>query len=146
MTVVAGELRLGQVFTEDVVTGLTRSQIVQYAGASDDFNPLHVDEVFATTVAGYSSVVAHGMLTMGLSAKALTDLVGPGRLMRFGGRFLAIVVPGDSLTVVMEVDGVTREGDDVVVELDVTTRNQEGTAVFAGYAEARLPLARRVPS
>ena len=57
--------------TED----LTRTQIVQYAGASGDFNPLHTDEVYATKVAGYPSVFGHGMLTMALAGRLLTDWV-----------------------------------------------------------------------
>ena len=56
-----------------VADGLNRTQIVQYAGASGDYNPLHTDEVFATKVAGYPSVFAHGMLTMGLTGTLLTD-------------------------------------------------------------------------
>ena len=63
-----------------VVEDLKRTQIVQYAGASGDYNPIHTDEVFATKVAGYPGVFAHGMLTMGLTGRMLTDLVGDGRL------------------------------------------------------------------
>src|SRR5882724_10633464 len=70
------ELEVGSVHEQVVVENLTRTQIVQYAGASGDYNPLHSDEVFATKVAGYPSVFAHGMLTMGLSGTVLTDLTG----------------------------------------------------------------------
>src|SRR5208282_3902915 len=62
-----------------VVDNLTRTQIVQYAGASGDYNPLHSDEIFATQVAGYPSIFAHGMLTMGVTGRMLTDYVGDGR-------------------------------------------------------------------
>ena len=63
-----------------LVDDLTRTQIVQYAGASGDYNPLHSDEVFAREVAGYPGVFAHGMLTMGMTGRLLTDWVGDGRL------------------------------------------------------------------
>src|SRR5690606_22630866 len=56
-----------------LVRGLTRTQIGQYAGASGDFNPVHTDERFAVEAAGYPSVFAHGMLTMGMAARVLTD-------------------------------------------------------------------------
>jgi acyl dehydratase len=66
-TVRVGEVR-EVVLTEEV----TRTQLVQYSGASGDYNPLHSDERFATEVAGYPSVFAHGMLTMGITGRALT--------------------------------------------------------------------------
>jgi len=61
----ASELHVGDSHEEVVVDNLTRSQIVQYAGASGDFNPLHSDDLFAREVAGYPGIFAHGMLGMG---------------------------------------------------------------------------------
>jgi acyl dehydratase len=120
-----------------VVTDLARSAIVQYAGASGDFNPLHTDERYAQDVAGQPTVMAHGMLTMGLTGTALTSVVGEGRLVRFGGRFLGAVWPGDSLTVDLHVTDVTVSATGEVVELAISTRNQHGNPVFAGSAVAR---------
>ena len=60
-----------------VVDDLKRTQIVQYAGASGDYNPLHTDEIFATKVAGYPSVFAHGMLSMGMASLVLWWLDDP---------------------------------------------------------------------
>jgi acyl dehydratase len=116
-----------------IVDDLKRTQIVQYAGASGDYNPLHTDEVFATKVAGYPSVFAHGMLTMGMTGRAVTDLVGVESLVKFGGRFTSQVWPGDTLTVRATVESV----DDGVVSFALSTVNQEGTEVFSGYAAAR---------
>src|ERR1700681_2708103 len=99
MALKASALKVGDTHKERVVENLTRTQIVQYAGASGDYNPLHSDEVFATQVAGYPSVFAHGMLTMGMTGKMLTNFVGDGRLRKFGGRFVSQVWPGDTLTV-----------------------------------------------
>src|SRR5574338_1681476 len=81
-----------------LVENLTRTQIVQYAGASGNFNPIHHDEMFATRAAGYPSVFAHGMLTMGLTGRLLTDWLGDGVLREFGVRFVKQVFPGDTLT------------------------------------------------
>ena len=120
-----------------MVENLTRTQIVQYAGASGDYNPIHTDEVFATQVAGYPSVFAHGMLTMGMTGRMLTDLVGDGRLLRFGGRFTSQVFPGDDLTTTATVEAV-HEGDEPSVELKVSTANQDGVEVFSGQAAARI--------
>ena len=134
MALRASELEVGATFEATLVEDLKRTQIVQYAGASGDYNPLHTDEVFATEVAGYPSVFAHGMLTMGMTGRLLTDTVGDGRLTAFGGRFTAQVWPGDTLTATATVQAV----DDGTVELAVETVNQEGTTVFSGTATARV--------
>jgi acyl dehydratase len=137
MTAATSDLRIGQTYEEEVVTDLTRTQIVQYAGASDDFNPLHTDEIFATEVAGYPSVIAHGMLTMGLTGKALTNFVGIERLVQFGGRFLSVVWPGDSLVTRIKIVGHVAL-DEETVHLEIVTVNQHEKAVFAGLAIARV--------
>ena len=113
-----------------VVDDLTRTQIVQYAGASGDYNPLHTDEMFATKVAGYPSVFAHGMLTMGMTGRLLTDCVGDGRLTKYGVRFSKQVWPGDTLTAT--ADGrrpSARRTATWFADLSVVTLNQDGDMV-----------------
>ncbi len=127
-------LTVGQTFETVVVEDLKRTQIVQYAGASGDYNPLHTDEIYATKTAGYPSVFAHGMLTMGLTGQAIAGLVGAENLLRFGVRFTAQVWPGDTLTVRC---AVVRVGDGDA-EFSVSTVNGDGTEVVSGYAHARL--------
>ena len=134
MALKASELKVGDSHTERVVDNLTRTQIVQYAGASGDYNPIHTDEVYTTKVAGYPSVFAHGMLTMGLTGKMLANYVGDGRLTRFGVRFTNQVWPGDSLDAKATVTAIK----DSLVELEVVTTNQDGKEVVRGYAEARI--------
>jgi acyl dehydratase len=142
-TLRAGELAVGQTFETVVVTDLKRTQIVQYAGASGDYNPLHTDEIYATKIAGYASVFAHGMLTMGLTGQAISALVGPESLLRFGVRFTAQVWPGDTLTVRSTVVRIDEGDDGQVAELSVSTvarpaADGEGREVMSGYAYARL--------
>jgi acyl dehydratase len=139
VTLRAGDLKVGDLHTEVVVDDLTRTQIVQYSGASGDYNPLHSDEVFATQVAGFPGIFAHGMLTMGLTGKMVTNYVGDGRLRSFGGRFRAQVWPGDTLTARAEVVDLRSDDDGAgVVELRITTTNQDGVEVFTGEATATI--------
>jgi acyl dehydratase len=121
-----------------VVEDLTRTQLVQYAGASGDYNPLHSDDVFAREVGGYPGVFAHGMLTMGLTGRVLTDWVGDDSLLEFGVRFVAQVWPGDTLTVEAVVRELGERDGRPVAEIDIVTLNQDGTQVMAGTAVARL--------
>ena len=138
MALQASTLEVGATFEATLVEDLKRTQIVQYAGASGDYNPLHTDEVFATQVAGYPSVFAHGMLTMGMTGRLLTDTVGDGRLTSFGGRFTSQVWPGDTLTATATVEAVREEGGEHLVDLTVATVNQDGVTVFSGTATARI--------
>jgi acyl dehydratase len=138
MALKASELKVGDQREEVVVDDLSRTQIVMYAGASGDYNPLHTDEVFTTQVAGYPSVFAHGMLTMGMSGRVVTDWVGDGRLTKYGVRFSKQVWPGDTLTTTVTVSAVREEDGVPLADFTVSTRNQSGDEVVAGYATARL--------
>jgi acyl dehydratase len=138
MALKASALKVGDTHSETVVENLSRTQIVQYAGASGDYNPLHSDEVYTTQAAGYPSVFAHGMLTMGLTGKMLTNYVGPGRLSKFGVRFTNQVWPGDSLTAKATVAGLRQEGGHHFVDLTLSTVNQDGKEVVQGSASARI--------
>jgi acyl dehydratase len=138
MALKASQLEVGTKFEEPVVEDLKRTQIVQYAGASGDYNPLHTDEVFATKAAGFPSVFAHGMLTMAMTGRMLTDFVGDGRLTSFGGRFTSQVWPGDTLVASATVAAVREDAGQHFAELTVRTVNQDGADVFSGTATARL--------
>ena len=134
MALSASKLKVGDTHTARIVDDLKRTQIVQYAGASGDYNPLHTDEIFTTKVAGYPSVFAHGMLTMGMTGKMLTDYVGDARLTKYGVRFTSQVWPGDTL----DATATVKELKNGLVELDIETKNQDGVVVLSGYAEARV--------
>ena len=138
MALKAADLKEGQTFPQRLVEDLKRTQIVQYAGTSGDYNPLHSDEIFTTKVAGYPSVFAHGMLTMGMTGKLLTDTVGDGNLRKYGVRFTIQVFPGDTLDATATVKRVFEENGEKRVEFDVSTVNQNGQEVLKGYAEARV--------
>ena len=138
MALKASELSVGQTHEEVVVEDLRRTQIVQYAGASGDYNPIHTDELFAKKVAGYPTVFAHGMLTMGLTGKMLTNWVGDGRLTKFGLSFRSQVWPGDTLPAKAEVEALREEGGKHLVDLKLVTVNQDGREVAVGNASAHV--------
>ena len=134
MALKASELQVGDTHTERLVEDLKRTQVVMYAGASGDYNPVHTDELFTTKVAGYPGVFAHGMLTMGMTGMMLTNYVGDGRLTEFGVRFTNQVFPGDTLDSTATITAIN-EG---LVDIEVSTINQEGVEVAKGSAQARI--------
>ena len=138
MALKASQLKVGDTHVERVVENLSRTQIVMYCGVSGDYNPLHADEVYVTQKAGYPTVFAHGMLTMGLTGKMLTNYVGDARLTKYGVRFTSQVWPGDTLDAMATVKAVSERDGKRFVELDVSTVNQDGMPVLSGYAEARI--------
>lgn len=138
MPLSAGNLTAGETYQEVVVDDLSRTQLVMYAGTSGDYNPLHSDDLYSREVAGYPGVFAHGMLTMGLTGKMLTNYVGDGRLTNFGVRFTNQVWPGDTLTSTATVVEVRAEGGEHFVDLSLETTNQGGKTVVTGTATARI--------
>jgi acyl dehydratase len=99
-----------------------RAGLVRYAGASGDFNVIHWNERVATSV-GLPNVIAHGMLTMALAGRVLTDWVGdPGAIVEFGTKFTRpVVVPDDSDGATVEISGkVAAINDDGTVRISLT--------------------------
>jgi acyl dehydratase len=132
----ATKLNVGDTHEAIVIENVNRTHIVKYAGASGDFNPLHHDDGVAQNVAGYPSVFAHGMLSMGLTGRMLSDWLGPTNLKKYGVRFTRQVWPGDTLTAKGEVKEVADVDGQKVATIAVVTVNQNGEAVVEGEAVA----------
>ena len=116
---------------------LERMDLVRYAGASGDFNPVHTDEVFAKA-AGQPSPFGHGMFSMGLLGTALTDWVGIGNVREFGVRFVKQTWPGEVLRTKIVITDVRDEGGATVVALDCSLENADGETKVTGDATAVL--------
>ncbi len=136
-----------KLFFEEVAEGaeapavsheLTRTDLVMYAGASGDFNPMHHDELQAQA-AGLPSVFGHGMLTAGILASAVTDYVGVGNLRNYKVRFTKQTWPGETLTTRVVVQRKYDEHGEHWVDLECTVVNQDGEAKLTGVAVAVLP-------
>jgi len=114
---------------------LSRTDLVMYAGASGDFNPMHHDEV-AAQAAGLPSVFGHGMFTAGLLATAVTNYVGIGNLTSYRVRFTKQTWPGETLSTTIAVSE-KRPNNEIVLECAVV--NESGEAKIQGEAVAVLP-------
>jgi acyl dehydratase len=112
---------------------VARLDLIKYAGASGDFNPIHWNERIATSV-GLPNVIAHGMFTMAQAGRYVTEIAGgdPGAVAEFSVRFSApVVVPDDDKGATIEVSGTVAEQlDDGRVAIDVVAR-QDGTKVLS---------------
>lgn len=114
---------------------LTRTDLVMYAGASGDYNPMHHDEVQAQA-AGQPSVFGHGMFSMGFLGTAITDYVGVGNVRRFQVRFAKQTWPDEELRTTIVVTGKRTEGPDHLVDMDVRLLNADGEEKVVGEATA----------
>jgi acyl dehydratase len=117
-----------------------RRDLVRYAGASGDFNVIHWNERVATSV-GLPNVIAHGMLTMALAGRFVSDWAGdPGAVTEFGVRFSSpVVVPDDDKGALVEVSGVvTGQLDGNRVSVDVTARSGDAKVLTRAQAIVRL--------
>ena len=117
---------------------LTRTDLVRYAGASGDYNPMHHDEILATK-AGQPSVFGHGMFSMGLLGTAITDFVGAGSLTHYQVRFSRQTWPGEELRTSVVVKGKRQEDGKNLVDLECSLANAEGEVKVVGEATAALP-------
>jgi acyl dehydratase len=136
-----------QLYFEDVAVGdqapvrshvLNRTDLVMYAGASGDYNPMHHDEVKAVA-AGQPSVFGHGMFSMGFLGTAITDYVGIGHVRRFQVRFAKQTWPDEELSTKIVVTGIRTDGPDHLVDLDVRLQNADGEEKVVGEATALVP-------
>ena len=141
-------MKYGKIYFEDVQVGdalpplvkgpLEQIQLTRYAGASGDFNPIHQDDAFARA-AGMGGVFAHGMLSMGFVAQALTDWAGAGTVRKLGVRFAGLVRLNDTVTCRGRVLAKTSKDDTHDVEVEVWAENQNGEKVVTGRAVVRVP-------
>lgn len=136
------------IYFDDVAVGdegpvlaheLTRTDLVRYAGASGDFNPMHHDEIQAQA-AGLPSVFGHGMYSMGLLATAITNYVGLGTLRAYQVRFVKQTWPGETFRTRVAVAGKRIEEGEHLVDLDCSLANGKGEVKVQGTATVALPV------
>ena len=119
---------------------LRRVDLVKYAGASGDFNPIHWNQRFAVSV-GLPDVIAHGMLTMASAGRIVTDWAGdPGAVLEYGVRFTRpVVVPDDDSGALVEITAVVADKrEDGTVRVDITAVCAGVTVLGKAQAVVRL--------
>ncbi|MFF4082466.1 MaoC family dehydratase [Streptomyces sp. NPDC001777] len=119
---------------------VTRATLVEYAGASGDFNPIHWNEKFAREV-GLPDVIAHGMFTMAEAIRVVTDWAGdPGAVVEYGVRFTKpVVVPNDAKGALIEVGAkVAALLDDRRVRVDLTVTSEDKKVLGMSRAVVQL--------
>ena len=141
-------MKYAKVYFDDVKVGddlpplakgpIQQIQLTRYAGAAGDFNPIHQDDEFARA-AGMGGVFAHGMLSMGFVAQAVTDWAGAGAVRKLGVRFVGLVRLKDTVTCRGRVLGKSSKDDGHLVELEVWAENQRGEKVVTGKATVSMP-------
>ena len=132
------DVKEGDEVPKFVVEKISRTDIVKYAGASGDFNPIHHDQTFAEA-AGYPTVFAHGMLNAGFVSKCIADYVGRENLRVFRVSFRSQVWPGDTITCGGKVTRKFEEKGEKKIEGDLVATNQKGEVAIQGSFVAALP-------
>ncbi len=114
-----------------------RVQLVRYAGASGDFNPVHVDDVYARQV-GLPSVYAPGMLVMGFLAQLVSDWARGAQLRQYSVRFIKMIWPGDTVVCKGRVTDRFGETGRYFAEIELWAENQKGELVLKGHSQVQV--------
>ena len=126
-------IRVGDELPALAKTPIDRVQLARYAGASGDFNPIHVDETYARSI-GMPSVYAPGMLVVGFLGQLVSDWARGAQLRRYGVRFIKMVWPGDTVVCKGRVTDKWGEAGRYFSELDLWAENQKGELVLKGQS------------
>lgn len=130
-------VRVGEELPTLAKAPLDRVQLARYAGASGDFNPLHVDEVYAKSI-GMPSVYAPGMLIMGFLGQLISDWGRGAQLRRYSVKFNKILWPGDTVVCKGRVTDRWGEGGRYYADIDLWAENQKGELVLKGQAQVQM--------
>ena len=132
------DVQVGDTIPELVKPALSHIQLVRYAGASGDFNPLHTDPKFGEMV-GTGGIIAHGMLIMGFVGQLLSDYVGPTALRKFGVRFRGMTRLDDVITCTGTITEKYEADGEGRIAGKVQAIDQNGDVKVSGTFVAALP-------
>jgi acyl dehydratase len=133
------EINVGDAIPSLTTGPITETQLVRYAGASGDFNPIHTVPHVAEA-AGLGGVIAHGMLVMGLVGRAITNWAGVAALRQFGVRFTGVTKPGQIITVTGKVVEKLEVAGEQRLRCEVSAVDQDGQQKVQGSFVVALPV------
>jgi acyl dehydratase len=132
------DVQVGDAIPKLVKSPVSHLQLVRYAGASGDFNPLHTDPKIGELI-GVGGIIAHGMLVMGFVGQLLSDYVGPAALRKFDVRFKGMTRIDDVITCTGTITEKYETGDEARIVGKVQAADQNGEVKVAGTFVAALP-------
>lgn len=132
------DVQVGDEIPKLVTAPVTHLQLVRYAGASGDFNPLHTDPQIGEMI-GVGGIIAHGMLIMGFVGQMLSDYVGPQALRKFGVRFKGMTHLNDEITCTGTITEKYEENGEGRIAGKVQAADQNGDIKVTGTFVAALP-------
>src|SRR5947209_11431565 len=132
------DVQVGDTLAKLVKPPVTHLQLVRYAGASGDFNPLHTDPKVGEMI-GTGGIIAHGMLIMGFVGELLSDYVGPHALRKFNVRFRGMTRLGDEITCSGTITEKYEADGEARIAGKVQAVDQNGEVKVAGTFVAALP-------
>lgn len=143
------DIKIGDSMPAFISAPITRTQLVRYAGASGDFNPLHHDETFVAMF-GMQRVIAQGMFIMGITSNAITQWIDNKYLKNFKVRFSGMTEPADltdfentkaraTITITGEVVKKFVEGNENLIQCDIRAMDALGSVKLTGSFMAALP-------
>jgi hypothetical protein len=143
------DIHIGDLMPPYTSSPITRTDLVRYAGASGDFNPLHHDNTFVKVV-GMKRVIAHGMLIMGIAGQAVTAWIDNRNLRKFNVRFAGMTEPADfddlentqdraTITITGKVTDKFEENGEKRIQCDIVAKDALGSTKLLGFFIAALP-------
>ena len=132
------DVQVGDTIPKLVKSPVSHLQLVRYAGASGDFNPLHTDPKIGELI-GVGGIIAHGMLIMGFVGQFLSDYVGPTTLRKFNVRFKGMTHIDDVITCTGTITEKYETDGEARIAGKVQATDQNGEVKVAGTFVAALP-------
>ncbi len=125
MSLDKSKLNVGDIIPQITFDEVTQVQLIKYAGASGDFNPIHTVPTYAKE-AGLDGTIAHGMLIMGMLGKLVSDWAGVKHIVKYGVGFKNKTIPGDILVAKGEVKKITEKDGNTLVDCKVFIEDTKG--------------------